>query len=357
MAQPGEPLTGLTAAVPWLCGRHVRDFRATATLAGGRFVRGGATALTPACAHRFTLTAPRRARRGRRARVVVTDTWGIGGIRTRLCTTEPAGRRGCRRLAFPAAVSHRSLRLRPARRGTYRLDLQVRRFHARAAIAVGVNPVPSRRRPLLLATGDSTMNGVDSALGDDLGEFDVRSAVFPGAEISNIAWLKVARAQTASLHPAVTVVSIGAIEGFPITSPDGVAHDCCGAPWVAEYTRRVRAMIETYRQGGRARVYVETIPLSREAARAAIVRVCNQAIVAAAQGLAGVSVLRMDLLFTPHGYQETVRDGGRDVPVREDDGIHLNASGTSIEARETAKAIRGEPNEIPSELQSRLQLG
>jgi hypothetical protein len=35
------------------------------------------------------------------------------------------------------------------------------------------------------------------------------------------------------------------------------------------------------------------------------------------------------------------------VPVREDDGVHLNASGTAIEARETAKAIRGQPTLVP----------
>jgi hypothetical protein len=70
--------------------------------------------------------------------------------------------------------------------------------------------------------------------------------------------------------------------------------------------------------------------------------------VAAATGLKGVHVLRMDLLFTPHGYQETIRDGGRDVPIREHDGIHLNASGTAIQARETAKAIRGEATPVYS---------
>jgi hypothetical protein len=132
-----------------------------------------------------------------------------------------------------------------------------------------------------------------------------------------------------------------------MTSPDGAAHDCCGPGWVAEYVRRARAMMRTYRQGGRARVFWETVALSKDPARAAIVRTIDQAFLTAAQGLSGVTVLRMDLLFSPHGYRDTIRDGGREVPVREDDGVHLNASGTAIEARETAKAIRGQATTVP----------
>jgi hypothetical protein len=239
------------------------------------------------------------------------------------------------------------VRFRAGERGRWKLDLRVRRFHVRGEVAVGVKHVRSRPRPVLLATGDSTMNGVASALSDDLGEFTVVPAVTLGAEISLADWPTVAWNQVRAFHPAVTVVSIGGTEGFPMTSPDGVTHDCCDPAWVSEYIRRVRAMVQFYRQRGRARVYVETIALSPNPARAAILRICNQALITAASGLSGVTVLRMDLLFSPHGYQATIRDGGRDVPIREDDGVHLNASGTAIEARETAKAIRGLPTIVP----------
>jgi hypothetical protein len=348
-AQPdGTAFTGLRGAVPWVCGRRARRFVSTTT-DGGQPVRREVSARTPGCAHRFALAAPPRARRGRLAAVKLTDTWGIGGIHVRLCIRSPAKVRRCRIVGFPAAVSARTVRFRAARRGRWTLDLRVRGFHVRGAVAVGERPVRTRPRPVLLATGDSTMQGVDSALSDDLGEFAVASQVSLGAEVSLNDWPKVARGQVAALHPKVTVVSVGATEGFPMTSPDGVVHDCCGPGWVAEYVRRVRAMMRTYRQGGRARVYFETIALSRDPARAAIVSVCNQALVTAARGLSGVTVLRMDLLFSPHGYQDTLRDGGRDVPIREDDGVHLNASGTAIEARETAKAIRGRPTLVPAQ--------
>jgi hypothetical protein len=335
-AQPdGTAFTGLPAAVPWACGRRVRHFVATTT-DQGQPVRRAVSARTPGCAHRLALSATRH---GRTAVVKVTDTWGIGGIHARLCLRRPSGARRCRLVGFPAAVSTRTVRLR----GHGQLDLRVHGFRVRGA----VGHAHARPRPVLLATGDSTMQGVDSALSDDLGAFRVASQVSLGGEISLGNWPKIARGQVAALHPAVTVVSVGATEGFPMSSPDGVAHDCCGPDWVAEYARRVRAMMRTYRQGGRARVYWDTIALSKDPARAAIVRLVNQAIVSAARGLSGVTVLRMDLLFSPHGYQDTIRDGGRDVPVREDDGVHLNASGAAIEARETAKAIRGQPTLVP----------
>jgi lysophospholipase L1-like esterase len=330
-AQPdGTAFTGLRGAVPWACGRRVRHFVSTATVQG-QLVRREVSARTPGCAHRFTLTGTRR---GRVVAVKVTDTWGIGGIHARLCLRSPAGARRCRVVAFAPAVGARTVRFRA--RGRWTLDLRVHGFHVRGA----VGRAAGRPLPVLLATGDSTMQGVDSALSDDLAGFHVVSSVALGGEISLGGWPKIARGQVAALHPAVVVVSVGATEGFPMTSPDGTRHDCCDPGWVAEYVRRARAMMRTYRQGGRARVYWETVALSKEPARAAIVRTINQAFITAAQGLSGVTVLRMDLLFSPHGYQETIRDGGRDVRVREDDGVHLNASGTAIEARETARAIQ-----------------
>jgi hypothetical protein len=348
VAQHGQQMTGLEGAVPWLCGRLARDFRATATLSDGTPIRAAATARTPNCARRFFLTAPRAVKPGATATVTVTDTWRTGGISTRLCITSPAGDRRCPGVSFAAAVGKRAVRFRATQRGRYRLEFQVRQFRQHRGVAVGVRAAAPTPRPLLLATGDSTMNGVANALSDELGGFDVKPQIFPGAEISIADWLALSRDQVAGLRPAVTVVSTGATEGFPLRSPDKTVHECCSPGWVAEYIRRVRTMMQTYRRGGRARVYWETIALARDPARAAIVRICNQAMVEAAKGLKGVYVLRMDLLFTPNGYQETIRDGGRDVPIREPDGIHLNASGTAIQARETAKAIRGEATPVYS---------
>ena len=69
----------------------------------------------------------------------------------------------------------------------------------------------------------------------------------------------------------------------------------------------------------------------------------NTAIMRAAEGLPEVHVLRMDLLFTPNGYRETIRDGGRSVAVREPDGVHLNIAGARIAAAAVAKVLRATP--------------
>jgi hypothetical protein len=127
---------------------------------------------------------------------------------------------------------------------------------------------------------------------------------------------------------------------------DGAEQACCGDAWQREYRRRVRAIMDAYRRNRAARVYYLTLPSPRNPANAEIVAKVNDAIVRAGAGVAGVSVLRMDRLFSPHGYQETLHDGGRDIAIREADGVHLNASGQAIAARETAKAIRGEPTTV-----------
>ena len=88
------------------------------------------------------------------------------------------------------------------------------------------------------------------------------------------------------------------------------------------------------------------MPIPRGEGSATLVRLVNEAIIRAGRDVPGVHVLRMDQLFTPNGFQETIRDGGRTVDVRESDGVHLNASGQAIAAREAAKAIRGRPTSV-----------
>jgi hypothetical protein len=141
----------------------------------------------------------------------------------------------------------------------------------------------------------------------------------------------------------VTVISLGANEGFPMTAADGTQHACCDAAWVAEYARRVRKIMRIYARNGRARVIYLTIAAPRVAAHVPITTAVNTAIVRAAVGLRGVRVLRMDLLFSPHGYQPSIRYHGRDVDVRAPDGVHLDVAGTAIEAQEVVRALDSSP--------------
>ena len=181
------------------------------------------------------------------------------------------------------------------------------------------------------------MQGVESFLADELGDdATVISDVHPGLAISNHnPLLPIALQQVARVRPRSTVVSVGAVEGYAMRGTD-----CCDEAWMTEYARRVREVMVAYRQRGRGHVFWLTIPGPSDPRRVPIVAAVNRAIVLAAGQLAGVRVLRMDLLFTPDGYRESMRYRGRNVRVREGDGIHLNVAGTAIAARAVAQALR-----------------
>lgn len=339
-----EALTSLMSATVWKCGRLEREFAAILTLANGvPAARGTSSVRTPTCARRFTLSAPRRIGQGQLARVRVVDRWGIGGIQTRLCVTSPEAERRCRAVRFSAAADVATRRFRLRSRGRWRVELRVREHSVRAGIAVGVRTGRAPRPlPTVLATGDSTMQGVDVYLSDDLAdEATVIGDVRPGFGMSqDDGWRAVATSQAARLRPTATVVSIGAAEGYAMKAADGVMHACCDEPWIAEYTRRARRTMRAYRRNGRAKVLWMTLPAPRDPRGAVIFAAVNEGIMRAATGLDGVQVLRMDLLFTPNGYRDVMRYRGRDVRVREPDGVHLNISGAAIAAREVARAVR-----------------
>ena len=90
-------------------------------------------------------------------------------------------------------------------------------------------------------------------------------------------------------------------------------------------------MMNTYRQGGDARVYWLTLPLPRDRDLQEVARAVNAAIgVAAEPYRAQVRVLDMAELFTPGGrYRDAMEVDGRRQIVRDADGIHLNAEAPS----------------------------
>jgi hypothetical protein len=155
-------------------------------------------------------------------------------------------------------------------------------------------------------------------------------------------WGRLSTEQTAEFEPDAVVVFIGANEGFEMPGPDGSQIECCGPDWAAEYAYRARRMMNTYRRGGRARVYWLTLPAPRESDRQRIARAVNAAIEVAAQPYrAHVRVLDMEALFTPGGrYRDAMTVGGRPQIVREPDGIHLNARGAELASDAVLDAVQ-----------------
>jgi hypothetical protein len=331
-------------AATWSCDRLARRFAAVAVLPDGTIAFGSYSVRTTSCASRFELSAPSHMKPGGKARVRVVDRWGIGGIHPELCVGPAGGRPRCKTLAFPPAVTVASRRFRASERGPWRVELRVRRERIRAAFDVGGDGgPPPKPLPIVLATGDSTMQGVDSFLADELaGWANVHSDVRPGSGITRgVYWQWHAKSQTKRLRQRVTVMSVGAAsDGLPIPTAIGVLRACCGEDWIQEYANRARVIMQTYLRGGRARVVWLTPPEPRYGPRAEITHATNVAVERAASGLKDVKVIRIDLMFAPNGYTDVITYRGRQVRVRESDGVHLNVAGTAIAAKAVAQAIR-----------------
>ena len=202
----------------------------------------------------------------------------------------------------------------------------------------------------LLATGDSMIQIVDSHLKSRLGRrraTTVRSDARIGTGISKLAmldWIRKARGQASGFKPDVTVMFLGANDGFPMKTPSGASVACCDAGWVAEYARRVESMMRSYRRGGRSLVYWLTLPTPRRGDFARIYRAANVAIRRAAARVGdGARVIDLVPVFTPGGrFRQTITFRGRTVKARQGDGVHLSSTGASIAATLVIDRLRAD---------------
>ena len=328
-------------AVTWRCDRLVREFAATARLADGRLAIGEYSVRTASCKTRLELNVPRRLAPGKVGRISVIDRWGNGAVTPQVCVTPPRGRRACEKVRLRRAASVGTHRFRARTTGRWRIELHFRGHRVRRSVAVGAGVGATAPPPTVLVTGDSTMQGIDTFLADELGDgARVESDIRPSTGIAKPfgPWAALPRTQSRRARHSAAVVSLGIVDRFPMRAPGGASVECCGPGWTAEYARRIRRMMRTYRRDGRARVLWLTLPLTRGPRD--LVDAINLAVIQAARGLAGVAVLRLDQVFTPEGFRETMPYRGRVVDVREEDGIHLNITGQVIAARIVAAALR-----------------
>jgi hypothetical protein len=198
-----------------------------------------------------------------------------------------------------------------------------------------------RRHIRILATGDSMIQVVDSFLADRLPSHRVIAEAHVSTGISKagffgLNWVKHAAAQARGIHPDATVVWIGPNEGFPI---NGI--NCCSRAWIKAYAQRARAMMRSYRRGGRALVYWLTLPIPRSGALAHVLRAVNRAIFTAARGAgSGVHVIDMRKVFTPHDrFQQTACYRGGCFSARQPDGVHLSNPGARVAADIIARRL------------------
>lgn len=205
--------------------------------------------------------------------------------------------------------------------------------------AISEEPPQPLELEKLLVTGDSMSQPLDSELAQRLAGDGVEVVRDPklGSGISHdefLDWGQVSAAQVRDEAPDAVVIFVGAGEGFPLEGPNGAEIACCGPDWAAAYANRVRQMMDTYRQGGDARVYWLTVPISENPKRWAISRVVNEAVkIAATPWLSQVRVIDLVPIFGPDGtYSDSIEVAGEETLVRESDGLHLNQAGASIAA-------------------------
>jgi lysophospholipase L1-like esterase len=212
---------------------------------------------------------------------------------------------------------------------------------------LGVEPRRPRKLDTVLVTCDSLSMPLDVEVARRSAGGDAEVVRDPhiGTGISKtglVDWGKLSTQQVREHEPDAVVVFIGANEGFPMPGPRGRELECCGPDWAAEYAYRVRRMMNTYRQGGDARVYWLTLPAPRDGDRQEIARAVNAAISVAAEPYrAQVRVLDMSELFTPGwSYRDAMTVDGRRQIVREADGVHLNGTGAGVAAEAVLDAVR-----------------
>jgi lysophospholipase L1-like esterase len=325
----------LAHAATWVCSPRRRAFRATT----------GATTVdtavhTPGCGHRYAIdVGPRHPRAHRPATVTLTDRWRLGAISAPVCAHGPAGARRCGTIDLPDGTARGAWRFHPKAAGRWRVTVHrpgAHRWHTTRYVR------PRTGRVSLLATGDSMIQIIDGFLKQRLQSSKV--AVRSDARISTgitkpslLDWPAHARTQVHRLHPDVTVMFLGANDGFGL---DGAA--CCGHAWQVAYAHRASGMMRTYARRGLGTVYWLLLPAPRRADFARVYRAVDKALLRAADRHPGVvRIVDLRRTFTPDDrFHQSIRWHGRSVSVRQSDGTHLNVAGARIAASIIIRAMR-----------------
>ena len=291
---------------------------------------------------RLWLAAPRHSSVGRRFDLVVRrgSRNREGRYVAKLCVAPPALGWSCRKLVLRDGVRRVEQRVRAEAPGRWLWEIRNHKQKIRRATRVA-----PRGRLKVLVTGDSMAQIFDHYMADGLsGAAAVRSEAHISTGLSKpsmLDWVANARSQARRLRPDVTVVFIGANDGFPMPTPSGATAPCCDSAWTKEYARRAAQMMRSYRRGGTGRVYWLTLPAPRGGNFRTVFGPVNAAIRRADRRTPGAHVVPIDRIFTPgFVYRDTLMWHGRNVHVRQGDGVHLNNAGASIAAQRTIARMR-----------------
>jgi lysophospholipase L1-like esterase len=336
------PSSGRAHLAPWLCDRLERRFQTTVTAPGADPLTSEITVVTPSCRDRVRLgVTPRRPVAGRPLQVLARDRWHSAGLPLRLCIQGPVdAAERCRRTELSATVPTRVLPVAAPQSGRYRIVLRgPRGVVVRRDVVVGPRAGVLR----LLATGDSEIQVLDDQLAARLRSRGVRvtsdAHVGSGlAKLFQLNWLQHAATFARTLHPDITVVFLGANDGYGIGT-----NTCCGPGWSDAYALRAAQMMRSYSRHGAGRVFWFLLPAPRGAGFQEIFSGVNRALHLAAGRVPGVRLVDLSPEITPGGtFHQTVVRAGRTVNVRQPDGVHLSVAGSAIAVDVLVAAMRAE---------------
>lgn len=342
---------GFTAHVPkvtpWRCGRPLRKFVAKVRRLDGTRVTRRYSIRTQSCAARLDVSVPAWAPRGTVVPVEVSDRWRLGAIAPEVCVRPPSGRSRCGALRLRGARTS-TRRVRVGRAGHWTVSVRFAGSVERHVLRSGGRRRGTSTLPTLLVSGDSTPQGVDGALSELLrGRAFVVRAWRGGTSLSHDEewhWSTVAPQQARMYKPRVTLLSMGANEGWPMPALDGSGDvKCCDAPWRAAYRVRLERMIDAYARVGH--VLWMLLPTPENPARQRIEDTINAIAMSVAATRSDITLVHLEQALSPDGrFHRSIRWKGRTRVVRQYDGIHLTPAGARIAAELVVRTLDADPS-------------
>jgi lysophospholipase L1-like esterase len=331
----GTGITRESRALTWRCDQRVRELEVR-TLPPAVAQFASAAVKTPSCSRRLATNVNRAAAVGGTLTIGLRDRWGIGGLPLTICVSPPGGGVTCGHWGLQTGQRSRVIRIDTPRPGGWLVTVKTGYQKATQTLVWAAHPGGRIR---LLAAGDSEMQLLDDFLGQDLQSHGV--AVSSDARISTgltnsffFDWPSHAFQEAASLRPDVTVIFMGANDGFAVRGANGQLVSCCGPGWSAGYATLVERMMTAYLRGNAGRVYWFTLPTPRAGNFQSVFNGVNAGIRLAAKRFPGrVGLIDANAFFTPgNRYRDFMTYQGRGFVIHESDGVHLSVASDTVAA-------------------------
>jgi len=224
--------TTVPRALRWQCDRRVRDL-VVSTLAPAVAMQASVSVQTPSCSRRLATRVDRDAAVGGALTIALRDRWGIGGLPVTICVSAPGGGPACARWRLRTGAPSRVIHIATPRPGGWLVTVRTQYQKKTRASVWAAHP---GGRISLLAAGDSEMQILDDFLGADLQSYgvDVTSDARISTGLTNsffCDWPAHAAQEAAALRPDVTVIFMGANDGFAVRGANGELIPCCGPGW------------------------------------------------------------------------------------------------------------------------------